>query len=203
MKDLLLIAIVVFVLVALFGDGGLTVSPELSPELQAALDVNYAPDRSVTTTNIETQVQGDYVEHQTVIVEQGAPAVASSGTIAEGRPGAQCFTVLGDIITSQGGNGECYVVNGGNKWFIAPTGRRDWLGPADVVATPTDAAPAPAAPAVGNDGRLLAQIPLDEISTQQLQNAFLRNGGRLPLGFRFWTDSSKRDYLTARARTWQ
>jgi hypothetical protein len=197
MKDLLLIGIVIFVLVALFGDGGLTISPELDAalDLSPQLDVNYAPDRSVTTTTIEQQIVGDYVERQTVIVQQGQ-APATSGTIAEGRPGGECFTVPGDVVTMAGGNGECFVLNGGQKYFIAPTGVRSWLG-----AETTDAQPA--APAVTNDGRLSAQVPLDEITTQQLQDAFTRNGGELPFGFRLWTDKSKRDYLASRVQTWQ
>lgn len=55
MKNLLLLILAVFILVALFGDGGLEISPTLSPELQAQLEfspnLSYAP----ATTNVETQ----------------------------------------------------------------------------------------------------------------------------------------------------
>lgn len=202
MKDILLIGIVIFVIIALFGDGGLEISPTLSPSLDAALDVNYAPDRSVTTTTIEQQVVGDYVEHQTVVMQpvQAAQPVQSGGvSIVEGRPGAQCMTVPGDVILTQGGNGECRVVNAGQKYFISPAGTRSWLGAADSTET---TAAQPQAPAKIDD-RWAAIVPLDEMTTDQLQSNFTRNGGNLPLGFRFWSDGEQRTWLTARSESWK
>lgn len=204
MKDLLLIGITLFALVAFFGDGGLTISPEVSPELQAALefspalDVNYAPDRSVTT--IETQVQGDYIENQTLIVNEGAPVVAS-GTVADGRPGGACITVPGDVIVIQGSSGECYVVNAGQKYFVTPTGRRDWLGVADASpATPTTSIPENS---LATPATVTVELMYDQVTTDQLQANYLRSGKQLPFGFRFWSEYEKRLWLSARFESWE
>jgi hypothetical protein len=210
MKDILLIGIVLFIIVALFGDGGLEISPELSPSLEAALDVNYAPDRSVTTTTIEQQVNNyieRQVEHETVIVNtQPAAVTMPSGggsTIANGRPGGECMLVPGDVVVMQGSNGECQVLNNGQRFFISPAGTRSWL--VGQVEEPTNLVQQarPQAPATTVDDRWAALVPLDELDTQQLQAAYLRNGGKLPLGFRLWTDKEQRDYLAARAESWR
>jgi hypothetical protein len=205
MKDILLIVIVLFIIVALFGDGGLEISPELSPSLEAALDVNYAPDRSVTT--IEQQIVGDYVEQQTVVVNtQPAAVTMPSGggsTIANGRPGGACMTIPGDVIVMQGSNGECQVLNNGQRFFISPAGTRSWLvGQVEEPSNLVQQAQ-PQAPQTTADDRWAALVPLDELDTQQLQAAYLRNGGKLPLGFRFWTDKEQRNYLAARAESWR
>ena len=203
MKDILLIGIVIFVIIALFGDGGLEISPTISPDFAPQLDVNYAPDRSVQTTTIETQVLGDYVEQQTVVVQpvQAAqPVQSGGGTIAEGRPGAQCFTVPGDVIVDQGSNGECHVVNAGQRYFVAPSGARSWLRP--QTEDPATTAQ-PQTPAKTIDERWAAIVPLDEMTTDQLKSNFTRNGGSLPLGFRFWSDGEQRTWLTARSEAWK
>lgn len=226
MKDIVLIGIVLFIIVALFGDGGIELSPELSPSLEAALDINYAPDRSVTT--IEQQVNNyieRQVEHETVIVNTLPAAVTmpTSGggsTIANGRPGGACMTIPGDVVVIQGSNGECQVVNNGQRFFIAPAGTRSWLGTESAGAA-VQAQPQPqervsptsrsgvrverelVAPATTVDDRWAALVPLDELDTKQLLAAYQRNGGKLPLGFRFWTDKEQRNYLAARAESWR
>jgi hypothetical protein len=209
-KDLILIGIVLFIIVALFGDGGLEISPELSPELSAALDINYAPDRSVetTTTTIEQQIVGDYVEHQTVVVQPAQPAAAvampsgggGGATIANGRPAGECFLVPGDVVVIQGSNGECQVINSGQRYFVSPAGTRSWLGAESAEPT---AVQAPQAPATTADDRWAALVPLDELDTEQLKAAYLRNGGKLPFGFRLWTNEEQRNYLAARAESWR
>lgn len=216
MKDILLIGIVLFVLVALFGDGGVTISPTLSPEMQAALNVNYAPDRSVqtNTTTIEQQTNIDTnIERQTVIVNTQPATVSSGGgvSIVDGRPGGACFLVPGDLIVDQGSNGECQVVNAGQRYFVAPGGTRSWLRsqsdePTALVQQIPQGNPTriqPQAPATSIDGRWAALVPLDEVSTAQLKGNFTRNGGNLPLGFRFWTDKEQRIWLSARSESWR
>lgn len=204
MKDFLLIGLVLFVIVSLFADGGLDVSPELSPALDAALTVNYAPDRRVETTHIEQQTNIDTnIEQQTVIVSAQPAAAPSSGgsSVVDGRPGGACFTVPGDVIVDQGSNGECHVVNNGQRYFIGSGGTRNWLrAQDDPTAHPT---PLAAVPVTTIDGRWLAIVPLDEMSTDQLKANFVRNGGHLPLGFRFWTDKEQRIWLTARPEAWR
>lgn len=212
MKDLLLIAVVLFLLMSFFADGGLDIelSPELSPELRAALDINYAPDRSVTTTNIEQLVSGDLIENQTILVQPVQPAAAvampsggGGGTIANGRPGGECFLVPGDTIVMQGSNGECQVVNNGQRYFVSPAGTRSWLGVQSEEPTNLVQQPAVQAPATTVDDRWAALVPLDEVSTTQLRSNYERNGGRLPLGFRLWSDSEQRIWLAARAESWR
>ena len=210
MKDIILIGIVLFVLMSFFADGGLEISPELSPELRAALDVNYAPDRSVTT--IEQQIVGDYVEQQTVVVNTSpaaAVAMPSGGggsTIANGRPGGSCLLVPGDVVVMQGSNGECQVLNAGNRFFVSPAGTRSWLtaeGPEPTAVQERVSPRELVAPATTVDDRWAALVPLDELDTKQLLAAYQRNGGRLPLGFRLWTDKEQRNYLAARAESWR
>jgi len=205
MKDLLLIGIVIFVIIALFGDGGLEISPTISPSLDAAttFDITYAPDRSVETTTIEKQVLGDYIESQTVVM-QPVPANGSvnvgGSALVDGRPGGECFTVPGDVVVEAGGNGECYVINAGQKYFIGSGGMRSWLRAVDEVV------PAPTSiqiPPVSNDGRWMATVPADEMTTAQFKENFKRNGGELPFGFRFWTDKEQRAWLSARPEAWR
>ena len=208
MKDLILIGIVLFLIVSLFADGGLEISPELSPALNAALDVNYSPDRSVTTTTIEQQVNNyieRQVEHETVIINTApaAAAMPSGSTIANGRPAGECFLVPGDVVVIQGSNGECQVINSGQRYFVSPAGTRSWLGAESAAATVVQAPRELVAPATTVDDRWAALVPLDELDTKQLLAAYQRNGGRLPLGFRLWTDKEQRNYLAARAESWR
>jgi hypothetical protein len=205
MKDIILIGIVLLIIIALFGDGGLTVSPELSPALNAALTVDYSPDRRVTTIEQQTNIDTN-VEQQTIVVNTSpaaAVAMPSGGggsTIANGRPAGECFTVPGDVIVMQGSNGECQVLNAGNRFFVSPAGTRSWL--TAESAEPT-AVQAPQAPATTVDDRWAALVPLDELDTKQLLAAYQRNGGRLPLGFRLWTETEQRNWLAARAESWR
>lgn len=57
MKNILLLAIGCLVAIALFGDGGLDVSPELSNEMRA--DFNYADNSTNDTYNIERWVENE------------------------------------------------------------------------------------------------------------------------------------------------
>lgn len=211
MKDFLLIVVVLFVIVALFGDGGLEISPTISPSLDAAfntaLDVTYAPDRSVETTTIETQVLGDFIESQTLVMQPVSSVPRSNvggSSVLDGRPGGACFTVPGDVIVEQGSNGECQVINANQRYFVAPGGTRSWLRSQDqpeagVVVQP----PSVQIPPVSNDGRWMAVLPLDQLTTAQMKENFKRNGGELPLGFRFWTDEEQRTWLTAKPEAWR
>ncbi len=207
MKDILLIGIVIFVIIAIFGDGGLEISPTISPDFAPQLDVNYAPDRSVQTTTIEQQIVGDYVENQTVVVQpvQAAqPVQSSGGTIANGRPGESCFLIPGDVVVIQGSNGECQVVNNGERYFISPAGTRSWLhSQPDGTTEQAQSLTQPQAPAKTVDERWAAIVPIDEMTTDQLKSNFSRNGGKLPLGFRFWSDGEQRTWLTARSEAWK
>jgi hypothetical protein len=106
--------------------------------------------------------------------------------------------VPGDVVVMQGSNGECQVINGGNRFFISPAGTRSWL--VGQVAAPTAVVQAPATTV---DDRWAALVPLDELDTEQLKAAYLRNGGKLPFGFRLWTEIEQRNYLAARGVTWR
>jgi len=161
----------------------------------------------VETTNIEHQVSGDYIENQTVVIQPAAPVPAvpsaSGSTIANGRPAGACFTVPGDVIVIHGSNGECQVVNGGQRYFISPAGTRSWLGVQSEEPSNLVQQQAPAAPATTSDDRWAALVPLDEVSTTQLRSNYERNGGQLPLGFRLWSDTEQRLWLAARAESWR
>ncbi len=188
MRNLLLFGLAILVLIALFGDGGLEVSPMVSPALDFAPNlefkpaISYAPDRSVTTNNIETNI-----EHQTVIVQQPAPQYQGGEGVSIVDPaGGQCQPLPGEtIVNGPHSHGECTVQDeAGNKFFLNASGARWLLASAPgVTATPLQPASAP--------------------TLEQMQAAYLRNGGRLPLTWSWFGEERKRRYLADRAETWK
>ena len=195
MKDFLLLIIGGAILVAVFADGGLELSPTISPAFDARLAVEYSP--SVTTTNIETNIE----RQQTTIIYQDAPgAGAGSGeyvrgvNLVAGGPG-RCATQPGDQIESEQGNGACFVVaSDGQRYFINPSGGR-W--PAD------DGRGAGAEPALVPLATPAALVQPGELTLAQLQAAFLRNGGALPWFWNMRSDDDKRTWLTQQGETWR
>lgn len=121
MKNLLLITIGFLILVALFGDGGLEVSPTVSPEIAPRFDfspnVSYALDRSVT--NIDTNI-----EHQTVIVQPLTPSSQWSGdtglsATTVDTPYRECDPLPGETIyEGPDGRGGCKVVDSVRQSFL-------------------------------------------------------------------------------------
>lgn len=194
MKDFLLLVVIGLVLTVLFADGGLELSPTISPAFDAALNVQYSPDRSVTTTTIEQQTNIDTnIEHQMVVLQP--PQASNSGVnLIDVGPG-RCAVQPGDVVEQEQGNGACFVVNGGQKFFINPNGNR-W--PVDggenmllPLAAPTAAAAAPLQP------------PAAPPTLDQLQAAFLRNGGELPWLWSLRSDDSKLRWLSERGESWR
>ena len=194
MKNLSLFGLAILVLIALFGDGGLEVSPtvspslEFSPALEFKPNVSYAPDRSVTTNNIETNI-----EHQTVIV-QAPPSSMNSGAVggvtlidSESPAGPGCTNLYPgeQIYNGPDLQGACFVQNAeGQKFFINRMGTRWLLG--GSVADANGLQPQAA-----------------DLSLDQLQAAFLRNGGQLPW---FWDTRSvaaQMDWLKEQSETWK
>lgn len=192
MKDFILLIVAGLVLTVLFADGGLELSPTISPAFDAALNVQYSPDRSVTTTTIESQTNIDTnIEHQLVVV-QPVPAQAAPGGVSliDMGPG-RCAVQPGDVIESEQGNGACFVANGGQRYFINPNGAR-W-----PVDNGSGLAPAPTvAPAV----LLAPDVPR---TLEEMQVAFLRNGGELPWLWGLKSDDDKRAWLAKEDLTWQ
>lgn len=188
MKDFLLLIVCGLVAVALFADGGLTFAPDLAPALDAQLSVQYAPSRSVTTIEQQTNIDTN-IERQTVIY-QAAPAAAAGVNLVDMGPG-RCAVQPGDIIESEQGNGACFVANGGQRFFVNPNGNR-W---------PVD------------DGRGLAPLPTANaqplqpapaaLTLEQLQAAFLRNGGQLPWLWSLRSEASQYEWLSQRGETWR
>lgn len=186
MKDLLLWIVAGLVLVAVFGDGGLTVSPTISPSLAGRLDVVYSP--STTTTTIEQHIDTN-IERQ--IIYQAAPAAGAGVNLVDVGPG-RCATQVGDVVEQEQGNGACFVANAGQRFFVNPNGNR-W--PVDNgAAGGLMALPTPAAAPLSQPG---------ELTVEQLQAAFLRNGGRLPWFWNMRSDDDKRTWLTQRGETWR
>lgn len=197
MKNILLLGLAILVLIALFGDGGLEVSPSVSPSLdfKPALEfspnVSYAPDRSVNTTNIETNI-----EHQTVIVQQPSEGILqrvqtlgrdeSGGLTIIDPPGTTCTPLPGEtIVNGPDIKGACTVQDAaGNRFFLNAVGSR-W----PLASTPG-----------GNAGQLQ---PASEPNLEQMQAAYLRNGGSLPFNWSWFGEDRKRRYLADRAETWQ
>lgn len=207
MKNLLLFGLAITVLIALFGDGGLEVSPtvspalKFSPNLEFKPNVSYAPDRSVNTTNIETNI-----EHQTVIVQ--APAANGMGAVdghgvtlldpsAPGATNLDCFGLYpGErVYNGPDAQGACFVQNEqGQKFFVNRSGVR-WLLNGTVEQanglTPLAPAPTPLSPADGGP------------TLDQMRAAFLRNGGELPFGWSWWAPYSQERWLKEQAATWK
>ncbi|MBK8468031.1 MAG: hypothetical protein IPL32_19630 [Chloracidobacterium sp.] len=201
MKNILLLGLSILVLIALFGDGGLEVSPtvspslEFSPALEFKPNVSYAPDRSVTTNNIETNI-----EHQTVIV-QAPPSSVNDGAAAGGvtlidgespaGPGCANLYPGEQIYNGPDLQGACFVENAeGQKFFINRMGTRWLLGGSVAEANGAGTQPALQAPDAG-------------VSLDQLQAAFLRNGGQLPWFWDTRSEAAQMDWLKEQSETWK
>lgn len=191
MKDFLLLIVGGLVAVALFSDGGLTLAPDLAPALDAQLSVQYAPDRSVTTIESQTNIDTN-IERQTVIYQAVSPAGSSPAgvNLVDMGPG-RCAVQPGDTIESEQGNGACFVANGGQRYFINPNGNR-W-----PVDDGRGLAPLPTATAQP------LQPPAPALTLAQLQAAFLRNGGQLPWLWGLRSEASQYEWLEGRAETWR
>ena len=195
MKNLLLFGLAITVLIALFGDGGLEVSPtvspslEFSPALEFKPNVSYAPDRSVTTNNIETNI-----EHQTVIVQAPPSSVTSGAAVGgvtvldnENMTGPGCSNLYpGEkIYNGPDLQGACFVENEqGQKFFINIKGTRWLLGGSAAEAN-----------GIQPQGA--------DLSLDQLQAAFLRNGGQLPWFWDTRSEAAQMDWLKEQSETWK
>lgn len=196
MKDFLLLIVAGLVLTVLFADGGLELSPTISPAFDAALNVQYSPDRSVTTIESQTNIDTN-IEHQLVVVQPPAPQAAPGGvSLVDVGPG-RCAVQPGDTIESEQGNGACFVqAADGLRYFINPNGNR-W----PVAEFPTDTRP--------DDGRGLEPAPAVLLAPgvprtlEEMQVAFLRNGGELPWFWGLKSDDDKRAWLAKQEATWQ
>lgn len=197
MKDFLLLIVGGLVLTILFADGGLTFSPELSPALNAKLDVNYAP--SSTTIEQQTNIDTNIERQQTTVIYQAAPVgvnPAPGVNLVDAGPG-RCAVQAGDVIEQEQGQGACFVWNGNRKYFINPNGNR-W----EVDATgQTPPAGRVAATTVVTTSVLLApDVPR---TLMEFQAAFLRNGGTLPWLWNLRSDEFKMKWLAAQEETWK
>lgn len=195
MKDFLLLIVVGLVLVVLFADGGLELSPEISPAFDAAINVQYAPDRSVTTTTIEQQTNIDTnIEQQLVVLQPpsmpGAAAAPGGIGLIDMGPG-RCAVQPGDVVESEQGNGACFVANGGQRFFINPNGAR-W--PVD------DGRGLEPVPTAAQAVLLAPDVPR---TLEEMQVAFLRNGGELPWFWGLKSDDDKRAWLAKEPTTWR
>lgn len=195
MKNLLLFGLAITVFISLFADGGLEVSPtvspalEFSPNLEFKPNVSYAPDRSVTTNNIETNI-----EHQTVIVQAPPSSVNSGATTggvnlidSESPAGPGCTNLYPgeQIYNGPDLQGACFVQNAeGQKFFINRMGTRWLLG--GSVADANGIQPQAA-----------------DLSLDQLQAAYLRNGGQLPWFWDTRSESAQVDWLKEQSETWK
>lgn len=194
MKSLLLFGLATLVLIAMFGDGGLEVSPtvspalKFSPNLEFKPNVSYAPETTTNTTRIDTNIESQTnietnIEHQTVIV-QAPPSSANSGasygstTVDPVGPG--CQPAPGEtIVNGPDTKGACTVQDAsGNRFFINALGNRWLMG-----------------------GALQPQAA--DLSLDQLQAAFLRNGGQLPWFWDTRSEAAQMDWLKEQAETWK
>ena len=223
MKDFLLWIVAGLVLIALFADGGLTFSPDLSPALTAQLDLNYAPDQSSTTIEQQTNIDTNIERQQTTIIYQGAASAPTNNSpgvhLVDAGPG-RCAMQAGDVLEQEQGNGACFVWNGNHKFFINPNGNRwevDSTGqtppptatgnPLGAVASTTIVTTSPAsAPSGGNplgaDAAVLL-APTVPRTLIEFQAAFLRNGGTLPWLWNLRGDDFKIKWLSQQAETWR
>lgn len=199
MKDFLLLIVIGLVLVVLFADGGLELSPTISPALDAALDVQYSPSSSVTTIEQQTNIDTN-IEHQLVVVQPPAPRSAPGGvSLVDMGPG-RCAVQPGDVVESEQGNGACFVWNAGQKYFINPNGNR-WPVAAPPGPRPTDTRPDDGSTGPGELAPLAP--PAAPPTLDQLQAAFLRNGGELPMLWSWRSDESKIRWLSERGESWR
>jgi hypothetical protein len=207
MKNLLLIIVGFLLLVALFGDGGLevspTVAPDFSPQFDFSPNVSYAPQ----TTTVEQQTNIDTnVEHQTVIVQpvvQGgygwSGETGLSATTVD-PPYRECDPLPGETIyEGPDGRGGCKVIDEqGNRFFINPAGSR-W-----PLANDGGAVQAWVEQNRANGGANGAALqPASSPSLEQMQAAYLRNGGSLPLTWSWFGEERKRRFLADRPETWR
>jgi hypothetical protein len=199
MKNALLWFIGTLVVIAVFADGGLEVSPTVSPEISPSFDfspsVQYAPDRSVT--NIGTNV-----EHQTVIVQpavqggyQWSGETGLSATTVD-PPYRECDPLPGETIyEGPDGRGGCKVVDEqGNRFFINPRGDR-W--PLENGGGAIQRSVEASRQAQG------LQPQAADLTLDQLQSAFLRNGGSLPWLWDMRSEQSQIDWLKEQGETWK
>lgn len=193
MKNILLFGLALLVLIALFGDGGLEVSPTVSPRLEFKPNVSYGTETTYTTeigsqTNIETNI-----EHQTVII-QPAPAISGGGgdgghgvTLLDPVAGVGCVGLYPgeQIYNGPDLQGACFVQNeAGQKFFINRNGVRWLLEDKSPQAAPLQPQGA-------------------DLTLEQLQAAFLRNGGKLPILWDFQTTGMQIEWLKEQAETWK
>lgn len=202
MKDILLVILAVVFLSWFVGSGSTEISPDLQNQVDAAL-FRYSPTTSNTTienqTNIDrqTNIERQYIITQVVpsnITTSIVDSVWNNETTAKGNDyKSTCITIPGDIVTSYGSSGECYLVNNGSLFFVAPTGVRTYIrqytestveSTADVIAKPTPF--------------YTANDIYNGMPTDALRNGFVKAGGNLPFGFRFWSDEEQRYWLLKR-----
>lgn len=188
MKNLLLFGLAVTVFIALFSDGGLEVSPNVSPSLQfkPALEfkpnVSYAPETTTNTTRIDTNIESQTnIENQILLILPAAPAANQSyGSTTVDPVGPGCQPAPGEtIVNGPDIKGTCTVQDqAGNRFFINVKGVR-WLMGATSLQ------------------------PQGELTLEQLQAAFLRNGGELPTLYNWWGADGQMDWLKRQSATWQ
>jgi hypothetical protein len=205
MKNALLWFIGTLVVIAVFADGGLevspTVSPEFSPQFDFSPNLNYAPDRSVTTIESQTNI-GTNVEHQTVIVQPLTPSYQWNGQTGLSAttvdpPYRECDPLPGETIyEGPDGRGGCKVVDSlGNRFFINPVGSRWPLGGDNTLKEAVERLRA-------TQGQPLQPQQAD-LTLDQLQAAFLRNGGSLPFLWDFQSEQSQIDWLKEQPESWK
>jgi hypothetical protein len=198
MKSLLLFGLATLVLIAMFGDGGLEVSPtvspalKFSPNLEFKPNVSYAPETTTNTTRIDTNIESQTnietnIENQTVIV-QAAPSSVTSGAVGGSSTVNPAYNLCqpspGEtIVQKPDSKGACVVQDGaGNRYFINAAGVK-WL--------------------LGNAPTTALQAPDNGLSLDQLQAAFLRNGGQLPWFWDTRSEAAQMDWLKEQAETWK
>lgn len=175
MKNLLLLIIGVFILVALFADGGLELSPNLSPEMRAQLDfspsVSYAPSTTNIASNIESQV----------IYEAPPTPLPTATPVA-------CTPLADESILAYNADGSCVLLNTqtGQQWHFNTQGVRLPLGQ-------------PTAPPNGEPVGLYTLKTHEALPLDELEAVFLRNGGQLPWLWDLRNDRSKLEWLKAQA----
>lgn len=188
MKNLLLFGLATLALIAVFGDGGLQVSPTVSPSLQfkPALEfkpnVSYAPETTTNTTRIDTNIESQTnIENQILLIMPAAPAANQSyGSTTVDPVGPGCQPAPGEVIVNGPDiKGACTVQDqAGNRFFINALGNR-WLMGATSLQ------------------------PQGELTLEQLQAAFLRNGGKLPMLWDFQTTNGQMNWLKEQPETWR
>lgn len=183
-----------FFLIVLFADGGFTFAPDLSPALDAQLNVDYSSTKIEEQTLIDTNI-----EHQTVIVQAPPAAVAPGGVhLVDVGPG-RCAAQPGDVIEQEQGNGACFVWNGNRKYFINPNGNR-WEVDATGEQPPLSNAATSSTTVVTTTVLLSPDVPRTML---EMQAAFLRNGGELPWFWNLRSDDDKTRWLSQQEATWR